>query len=370
MQPGFSPQPPRPVRPSNAYVARIILAVMAGMAGLALLYALSTTQFRRDNDRRKAPPGSQDVLPAKGPTATSPAELAGLRFLPADTGLVTGLHLAELLQDEDGRKLWQQFRQGPAGALVQMVEERTGLKSEDIDHLVAGVSSPGGRLRAVVVAQTRRPYSPAALAKALAPGKAVQSQGRLVYRFTVGVIAEGLVFQSAPNTLIVSLGLLGTRIEDLETIPKLPRQGLEGLLPVVRDCLTNRVPRSSLVWAAASIKDLPWLVDLGNLGMIPERARVLITQLQAFGAGIRFQGGVTLECALEGQDEKAARELAARMMKEQPKGTLSYKVVPPPPVAEAKEPAQRTWVLLQVRASPEVFVDLINRLAVLAPGGG
>ena len=324
----------------NWHVARLFLGIMAGMAALALVYALMTVQFRRDNDRKKVPPGTQDVV-INRPSAMRPVDLAGLGYLPADSGLVAGLHLAELLQDDDGKKLWQQVRQGPANRLLKLVEDTTGLKAEQIDHLVVGLSSAAGQPRLVLVLRTRSPYPPEALAKALTPAKVERSQARLIYRFSAGAFAEGLVFQAAEDTLIMSLGFLGARVDDLQAIPTKPRQGSDGLPLAIQKTLAERVNPASLLWLVASMKDLPWLADLGNLGILPEKARATLAQLNAFGAGIRFQGGVALDGALQGKDEKAARALAALLLKKQPTGVESYTVVPPPPAAEAKESKRR-----------------------------
>jgi predicted Zn finger-like uncharacterized protein len=357
------PEPVRPARPSNWFVARLVLGVMAGMAVLGLTYALLTVNFRRQNDRPKVPAGTQSILP--GPAATPPAELAALGYLPADCGLVAGLHLAELLHDEQGKKLWQRLRQGPAGAPLELVEERTGLKPEQIEHLVLGVhtAQPG----AVLVVRTRQPYNLSALAKVGVRTKKESFRGKPVYRFPIGPVSEGLLFQPARDTLVLSVGLLQAKLSDLQAIPQKPSQGADGLPQAIRGCLADRLDRASLLWAAASLPDLPGLEDLVNLAgvVLPEEARILLLNLKTFAAGIRLQKDVTLGAALQGKDEAAARALAALVEKHRPPGVDSFKVIGPP--GEAAPRAQRTWVLIQVRAGPGEVSNLLDRLAASVP---
>jgi hypothetical protein len=340
---------------------------MTGMAALGLTYALLTTQFRRDNDRKKTSAGTPDVPLAKGPTATPPAKLAGLGYLPPNSAVVAGLHLAELLQDDEGKKLWQQLRDGPGGTLVKLVEDRTGLKAEEIDHLVLGASTESGRLRAVLVIRTVRPLHPKALAKALSRARVEHVQGRTVYRFGLGGFTDGLVWQPDDKTLIVSLAFLGA-LPDPLAVPQSPRQGTEGLLPVVKECLTQRLHPASVIWAVGSLKDLPGFAELTNLGIVPEKVQTVLGQLKAFTAGLRFQGGVGLEASLQGSSEKAAREVFTILEKARLPGATSYTVAPPPGPTVAETPDQRSWVVLQIRASPAEFADLIDRLMPRLPG--
>jgi hypothetical protein len=352
-------------------VARAVLGIMLGMAVLGLTFALFTKEFRRGHDEPQSGPGESVPLTGGTARATPPAELAGLGYLPSETTVVAGLHLAELLQEEEGQKLWQKLREGRAGAALRFVQDKTGLKAEEIDHLVLGDHPSNGVPRLVVVVRTRRPYDPQVLAKALAPARPQQEQGRTVYRFPLGFIGDGVVIQAGAETLVLSLGVLPAEPRDFQAIPTTPRAGAAGLPQTIREMLTTRLDRTSLLWAVGGAPgELPGAADVVKLfsGSSPDVLDFLLN-LKAFSAGLRLQGGLTLGAALQGKDEKAARELAALLEKLRPDGVESYTVVGPP--GAAAPPDQRAWVQIQIRANPAVVVDLMDRrLAALVPGGG
>jgi hypothetical protein len=342
-------------------VARLFLGIMAGMAVLGLVYALFTKDFRRANDKRKGRPGEEAPLVTPGPRTTPPAELAGLGYLPADSAVVAGLHLAELLHDPEGKQLWEKVRGGPAGPALKFVEDRTGLKPEEIDHLVLGASPGEGPPGLVVVVRTVRPYSSEALARALEPAKPLQFRGRPVYRFQLSeFIGHGLLFRASDDTLVMHLGLLPAALGVLDAIPASPRKGSQGLPPTVRSLLADKLERGSLVWTVGSLDDLPAAADLARLGGAGGgNFRTFFGDLRAFSAGMRLQSGVTLGAALQGKDERASRELAALLEKDGPQGVDSFKVLGPGGKGWTKE--QGDWVLVQVRAGPGAVAELLAR---------
>lgn len=163
--PGAGPVPAVEALSSNRKVARLVLAVMAGMAVLGLAFALWSQPFRRANDRRGPRAGTAPLAPLTLRVLT-PEELPALGYLPADSAVVAGVHLAELLEEPAGRELWQQLRSGPAGAVLNLLEGRAGLTAEKMDHLVLGLHPAGGQPRLVTVVRTRRPLAAEALARA------------------------------------------------------------------------------------------------------------------------------------------------------------------------------------------------------------
>src|SRR5437899_3021283 len=90
-----------PARWSNRRLATFVLGGMATMAALGLAFALTTTQLRRSHDRV----GSADPQRAIPIRTVAPAELEGLGYLPPDTDIILGVHVAELLQEPAGREL-------------------------------------------------------------------------------------------------------------------------------------------------------------------------------------------------------------------------------------------------------------------------
>ena len=106
---GDTPLSPHPKpRGRNRLVAALLLLVMAAMAGTGLILALQTTGLRREHDtgatqsRRQLPfPTDAATLSATGPVA--PAKLDALAWLPPDTSLILGVHLAEIGDSSAGQ---------------------------------------------------------------------------------------------------------------------------------------------------------------------------------------------------------------------------------------------------------------------------
>jgi predicted Zn finger-like uncharacterized protein len=355
-------QPAVPARPPAWPVARVVVAIMAGMAVVGLIFALATQSFRRQIDRSRRGAEAETLTDRAPPTP--PAQLAGLGYLPADTAVVAGLHLAELWQDPEGNKLVEQLRRGPAGAALAFVENQTGLKQEDIDHVVAGVDPAAGLPRVILVVSTRRPVSEETLARALVAARPEKYHGRRVYRVSLGPVGEGLIYQAGEQTVILSLGFPSARLEDLDAIPRTPRPGAEGLPTPVRECLQDRLDNTSLLWAVGAPERLPVLSDLLQLQtQVPEEVRELAAGVKAFSVGLRLGKGVTLGAALQGKDEETARRLADDLEKHPPQGVI-WRVVGPSAGAD-----RGNWVLVQASASPEVIAQAVSRLGELIPGG-
>lgn len=188
--------------------------------------------------------------------------------------------------------------------------------------------------------------------------------GKLVYRLPLASVGEGLLYQADRDTLVASLGLLQARPEDLAGIPAKPRRRAEGLPATVRHCLKNKLARQSLVWLAGSVDDLPALQDLARLaGPASGAVGAALPNLKAFCAGLAVQQSVTLDAALQARDEKGVQRLAALLTKQQPQGIMSFKVIPPPPAGEPGYEEGRAWLLLQLRATPQVMAGLLDPLS-------
>src|SRR5207244_10366548 len=85
-----------------------------------------------------------------------PAELEGLGYLPSDTDVILGVHVAELLQEPAGRELLPRlFTAWPSLSPVNL-EKWTGLRLEDIDHAILGLELQKSLLpRLYLIVQTK-----------------------------------------------------------------------------------------------------------------------------------------------------------------------------------------------------------------------
>src|SRR5262249_31748008 len=99
--PPEAPTPPLAGVPrrDNRATALTALGDMFLMAAAGLVLAPATVSFRRPNEYPKTNP-DDDLACIK---IIAPASLAGLGYLPPDTGVVVGVHVAEALQDPAGR---------------------------------------------------------------------------------------------------------------------------------------------------------------------------------------------------------------------------------------------------------------------------
>src|SRR5258708_8544506 len=94
-------------RARNRLVGLAVLGLMAVMFLAALTYALMTTGMRSaytgrsQSDKRLPIPTIATPLPETGPVA--PAKLGALGYLPADTSLIVGVHMAEINDTLKGR---------------------------------------------------------------------------------------------------------------------------------------------------------------------------------------------------------------------------------------------------------------------------
>ena len=160
------PVPHRPTPRRNRLVAVVVLGTMLLMATLSLTFALYTRAERRANDTAmKKRPGRglfAAARPEPPPEPLSPWRLPLLGYLPPDTNIVLGLHVAELLHDKAGRQLLDQpLRLGRSSIRPGQIAGWCGLPLEDIDHIVLGISTGDPLIPpAVLLVRTNRPYLP------------------------------------------------------------------------------------------------------------------------------------------------------------------------------------------------------------------
>lgn len=233
------------------------------MATAGLILAMMTRAQRRANDRgivrdrSRATPflaGQSDVLPP--PQPRSPASLEALRYLPARTNLLVGVHVAELDADSSGKQLLRQPMQlGPARVGLGEVARWTGVPLENIDHLVLGLDSGSGTIpRINLVVRTRRAYDRQAILGNLEARKVSDvpaSETRTWYRTRFEAIRLPVALWCADDRTLV----FGLTVIDLNDVPRSPHPTLDHLPAALTEVLEKRLIAGSPFWLAASVDD-------------------------------------------------------------------------------------------------------------------
>ncbi len=297
---------------SRRRIALTVLGVMIVMAGAGLALALLTQGFRRANDQ---PKGSGTANPVV--QVTPPAELSGLGYLPPDTDIIAGVHVAEALQDPIGRLILERFRpaqalaEGPDQAAPQLdsLERWTGLRLREVDHIVLGLNITNRLLpKVVLVVQTRQPYDPEKVRAAL-KARASPEPGKPLYRFQLeGQRLDAVVWFAGERTLIV-----GREAEDLQDVPATPRAGIAHLSVPLQTMLRERLGRVAPVWAVGHSDDWDKTAARLLLASRPKEARRTLESVRSFGVWLELGQGITLGGAFHCADEKAARSLESHL---------------------------------------------------------
>jgi hypothetical protein len=354
---------------SNAAAASFFLANMGLVALIALPFALLTTDFRRSHD----PPRKSDVNPDSASQAgerRSPAELPALGYLPTDSNLVIGVHMAELLGEPAGKELLEQPSWAPLRISLGQVEKWTGLKQEAIDHIVLGARVEG-LPRLTVVIQTRVPYDPASFRVLLEDSRPMEHHGRLLYPLQLRPIGQGALWCVADRTLLLTLWLDPTDFPRMkESLPLKPRQGAKGLPAALRECLEKRLPRGTLVWTAGTSVPPPVVAAVLPFVRGFKTAPTLLKTVRVFDAALRFDAGAEeidmvgdVECA----DVKAAEALQLFLQEQKVPGVGTPKVVGPAGRPDKQGQEAERWVSFQLRARPRALREALQSREKLLP---
>jgi hypothetical protein len=329
------------VRRGNQVTAVFVLANMALVAAAGLALALRTQSERRAHDaglpHSRRPSHNQPEPPAEGvpapPPAVAPDRLSALGYLAPDTSVVAGVHVAELLADDTGKRLLNDpIKIGSTEFRLGAVEKWTGLRPEEVDHVVLGVKADDALPpRLNVVVRTREPYDAAKVRAALKARRAGGGKKEL-YRFD-GPGGVPLVLWCADERTLV-VGLLATH---LEAVPVKPRDDLGALVPELRPILSERMRPAGPVWAAGHARDwastaaAPLLEQLGK----DDRARV--RSVRTFGVWLQPGREVTVNAVFRCADPAAGRSLGEYAQSRWGKGT------------NLKAVADEDWLTLQLR---------------------
>jgi hypothetical protein len=265
---------------ANRAVGLCVLGGMALMTCVGLALALWTREARREHDRGLPPellarrhkrntgqvyPPETTETPADDEDGSrAPDRLAALGYLPNGTGVVVALDAVELARLR-AEKVWLKEPLRIAGHEVPPKDllAWTGLKADNLDHLMLGVTLPsagkGSRLPAVyLVVRSRKPYDLAEVLSALhsSPDQGAVRSEKPIYPVTLPrPVGKASLWSADGRTLVFNL--FGD--DELRKVPFTRRPGLDQLVPELRPVLADKVKGPAALWAVAHVADAAWL---------------------------------------------------------------------------------------------------------------
>jgi hypothetical protein len=353
-QVGAAPLKSRPAVPDNTVAAPAspgksktlfaILAVMVVMAVLGAVYVVQTQQYRRGNDfrtQKKNEPSLQSAPATEAPV---------LGLLPARCNLLADLHVTELLKQPATRRLFDADaaagHTSPIPLLAGKLQQWTGLKPSDIEHIAMGSEISTKLPQLVILVQTRQPYLPGKVTAALAPATPIKHRQKLLVRFPIPPAGEGLLWCHSERILALVLCPVAAQLDDLDAIPPQPRPGVEGFAEPLRTALTERLPSSSVAWIAGNFEEPPPLGDLLKLAGVKNAGLDMLSQTKTLVVSVQPQSPLTVLGHFRGRTPDDAVKLQAFLAEHRWAEAQSWKVEARPP--EAADP-DSFWVTLQVR---------------------
>ena len=333
------------MRRGNRLLAGVVFGVMGVMGAVGLSFALYTQPERRANDTRMPPPVRKSPLAEQAPDgqpARPPAALEALHWLPANTTLIAGVQVAELRQTDAGRDLLNHLLHiGKIEINADLLERWTGLKTEEIDHLVLGVQADDALPpQTMLVVRTVRPYDADAVKAVLQAERAGEAGRRVFYK---GKPRDGglrpVLWFADDRTLVV--GLLE---KHLEQVPEAPAVGLERLPAEVRTLLEGRLQAAGPVWLTAHSEDWRNTGAAMLIGALAKTDADLLGHVHGLAFQLQAEKPLKWQAAVQCDDDKTAEDLETRLS-----------AVKPAAVTDWKTARDGSLLLLQLRGDPAAF---------------
>ncbi len=305
-----------PRRWSNRAIAGVVLLVMGGMAATGLTFALLTVDQRRANDRgitgknTRRPPLVVDPETRPPIAVIPPLQLEGLRYLPADTSILAGVRVTEVLDSGPGREaLTRPLQIGPLSLPIQSMQSWTGLRPEQIDHVLFAIR--GGKSRwmpqFLLVVRTREPLDFNAVRKQLVNVERWPGSKKEIYRFRLDngrpPFTEGLLSHPDDRTL-----LLDWQQEDLRTLEANPFPKASHLSAALREVMETRMKPAGPIWLAGHAENWKEALPALQFLKLDKPEHQLIAALRTFAVWIQLEGKPTWFAALRGADARATKE--------------------------------------------------------------
>jgi hypothetical protein len=300
-----------PSRRPSRLVAAAVLGVMVCMAGAGLAFALLTQRERRAHDTglikkpKRSPVAVAEPEPVAGPVA--PDKLEALGYLAPETGLVIGVHVADLLAVPEGRQLLESpFQVGKGEIKLNVFVGSMGLRLVDLDHLVIGMKLDDPLIpRSHLIAHTREPIDPEQLRARLNGQRLAGTGKRVIYRYApAGRQVPLAMFCPDNRTVVVSF-----LAPHLELIPLKPDPDLGQLPEDLRGLLRERKEPGSQLWAVARAEDWSRTSLRRLLERMKKEDAARLAGVRTFGVWVQLDRAVTVKAAFRCKDDAAARGL-------------------------------------------------------------
>jgi hypothetical protein len=297
-------------------VGLVIVSIMLVMAAIGFAFAWFTTESRRQRDRL----GETSAAASSQVVSIAPAKLAALGYLPRDTDAVAGIHIAELMNQPGTAAILQLMRSDRMNFGIHRLEQLTGLRLEDLDHVVIGLKMEEADLPHIyVIVKTRFPYDEEEIRERLKAKRPVKVAEKLVYRIALEQIQATIALWCADErTLVFAL-----HQKDLAGLPAKPIPGADRFSPQIGKYLAPAPYQAKLstlpgqgpimengteVWVVgASGKWDDTLAFLRLVGL-EEADRRVLSQVRAFRGQVRCGGNVDVRIEVKCADADGASE--------------------------------------------------------------
>jgi hypothetical protein len=298
-------------RRANRFVAAIVLGVMFLMATVGLTFALWTQKDRRahDLDLGKKPRRFPTLIENPPPevATVAPARLAALGYLPPESNVVAGVHVAELLLADTGRELLTRpLKVGGLELRFNSLERWTSLKLDELDHVVLGLRAEAPFDQpAVLVVRTRQPYDAEKVRAALKAEQLSVGGDKRLDRFEIkDTPFRPVLWCADDHTLVLALAPA-----HFTQVPLTPRRNIDHLPRAVQKVLEERVGPVGPLWLAGHIaawEKIPWPTLLPGL---KKEDLERWTSVRTFAVWLQAEKEIKVSAAIQCRDAGAAHAL-------------------------------------------------------------
>ncbi len=321
---------------------RFTVAALAVVGVVLVVMVLQTT--------RNPPSSPEEHYRGNITHAVAPTELEVLGYLPDNAELVTAVHLDELFQEIKGKPYREALLMAGSVLGLDNLEQWTGLKLDDFTQVAVGVSAEP-RPQVTLVAQTRKPYDPAGVRKALHGGPGDTYRERPLYSFAWDERHKALLWCAGPRTLVAVYQPGSPQSEELRrALPAKPRTGADKMPASLRPLFRQRpLAAGTPVWAAGHRNSaLLW----SWLGFVPlvHRERVLLFRLEDVRLSLRFTDQITLMGEIQMADVRTAKRLEDDLRSRQTRGEGKVERAP-----------EDKWVTFQARVDRQAILQAAAR---------
>lgn len=349
----------KPMQMSNGGIARMILLIMLAMAIVGGTFMLMTQQFRRLNDLTTLP--TADIQDVRDIAKTlTPASLPALSYLPEDCFGIAAFQQETLLTTDEGKDLWREFQKDfPLIEQLRSIPQKFGMALDQFDHIAVGVRLRDNFPEVFLACRTKQIYSFLKIQNALPQANPERFRDRPVYRIADTKVGNMQVWCADSQTLVIHIGFLSPRLEDLQAIQPATESADTNFGPDLTAMIKNRVPQTSFLWFAIDVRKTEPIQSLldGLTGKKTDQAKLPINQCCA---GIRLQKGLTLSLSMQAKDLSTAKELMTQLEKS-PAQNLQTKIFGPAEDAKSGND-DVLWIDLQIRGTPAQLRQLLKKM--------